>query len=296
MGLDPIDIRVGGYAPVDSVHSRAVAHFVDLMKERVGDTVEIDVVWNVMDLGRPATDLLEMVESGDLTWCYFSTSYLGGRVPELEVLERPFFFTDLDEAHTALDGRMGAELSRATEAKTGFKVLGYWDNGFRHLTNRLRPVRRPDDLAGMRVRVQPNRIHSAMVESWGATPIGVELSEGIEMISSLGVDAQENPLANSVAYGVDQVHRHVTMTSHLYGARGVYANPMALDSLPEHVRAALRLSVKDAIAFQRLAAAAYESELRTRLESSGLQFVDLTPAERAVFADAVTHLTRGEGQ
>ncbi|MPZ52664.1 MAG: hypothetical protein GEU79_08010 [Acidimicrobiia bacterium] len=285
-------IRIGGYSPSTSVHSRAISHLVERMETRVGDAVKFDVVWNVMDEGRPATDLLDMVGRGDLACCYFSTSYLGARVPQLDLLERPFLFADLDEAHRALDGALGTELTMATEANTGFEVLGYWDNGFRHLTNRLRPVRTPDDLKGMQVRLQPNRLHAAMVEAWGATPVPTELSAGIEMITSLQVDAQENPLANTVAYGVDRVHHHLTMTGHLYGARGVYANPRILASLPTDIAEAFRLSVQEAILFQRGEAAAHETELRFRLESEGHQFVDLTPEERLSFSDPVSHLGR----
>jgi TRAP-type transport system periplasmic protein len=283
-------IRVGGYAPPDSVHSRALTHFVDRLHSRVGDAVTCEVVPNVMDLGRPAPALFDMVEQGELTWCYFSTSYLGDRVPELQVLERPFFFADLHEAHAALDGDLGRHLTQAIEQRTAFRVLGFWDNGFRHLTNRLRPVRTPEDVAGMRVRLQPNALHAAMIEAWGGEPVPAELSEGIELIASGQVDAQENPLANSVAYGVDRVHRHVTMTGHLYGARGVYANAEALDRLGDELADAVRASVAEAITFQREEAAAYERELRDRLEGAGLEFVDLTPSERAAFVEAVAHL------
>lgn len=284
-------VRFGGYAPPESTHGRALAHFVERMHDRLGDSTEVVILPNVMDLGRPATDLFTMVESGELTLCYFSTSYLGSRVPELDVLERPFLFSDLGEAHAALDGEFGAKLTAATERRTDFEVLGYWDNGFRHFTNRLRPVRSPADVAGMRVRLQPNKMHEAMVESWGGIPVAVELSEGVRLIQELAVDAQENPLGNSVAYGVDKVHNHVTMTGHLYGARGVYANRQMLADMPADIAEAIRASARDAIVYQRSIAADYESELRERLTAQGLEFIDLTPDEREAFIAP----TRGVG-
>jgi TRAP-type C4-dicarboxylate transport system substrate-binding protein len=286
-------IRVAGYAPRDSVHSRTVAHFAERLHARVGDAAEVDVTWNVMDHGRPVSDLPDMVERGELTWCYLSTSYLAQRVPALDQLERPFQFATLDEAHAALDGDLGSALTHATEERTGLRVLGYWDNGFRHLTNRVRPVHRPADLAGMRVRIQPTQMHEAMIRAWGAEPVPVDLSEGIRLIMSGAVEAQENPLANSVAYGVDRVHRHVTMTAHLYGARGIYASPARLADLPDDVAGALVRSVTEAIEFQRQEAAVEETRLRGRLERAGLQFVDPTPDERDAFAGAVADLTAG---
>jgi C4-dicarboxylate-binding protein DctP len=283
---EPLHISIGGYAPAQSTHGRAMAHFAEEMDRLAGEAVRVEILWNVMDSGRPATELFDLVERGELLWCYFSTSYLGDRVPELDVLEQPYLFSDLEEAHAALDGDLGHELTRAVEARTGFTVLGYWDNGFRHLTNRLRPVHTPGDVRGMRVRMQPNRKHEQMITAWGGVPVAVELSVGIDMIRSGQVDAQENPLANTVAYGVDDVHRFVSMTGHLYGARGVFANRAALQSLPPDIGSAVVTSVRSAVAFQRATAAAYEAELRGRLEAKGLEFVDLTDTEKAAFKDA----------
>lgn len=283
-------VRVGGYAPRESTHSHAVAEFAENLSRQLDGLDAVDITWNILDQGRPASDLLSMVEAGDLTWCYFSSSYLGSRVPELNALEVPFLFADLDEAHAALDGEFGAWLTAATERRTPFEVLGYWDNGFRHFTNRLRAVRVPADVAGMTVRLQPNAIHEAMVAAWGGVPRPAELSEGIRLITQGEVDAQENPLANTVAYGVDEVHNHVTMTGHLYGARGLYANRAALASMPPEVADAVRAAAREAIVFQRKAAAAYESELRRRLAGRGIEFVDLTEAERTEFVETTAEV------
>lgn len=284
--MSSIRIEVGGYAPADSTHSRALRHFAERLEGRVGDAVAVEVLDNVMDLGRPATELFSMVGSGELLWCYFSASYLGERVPEQSAVDVPFLFEDLPSAHAALDGPFGAFLATATERRTPYEVLGYWDNGFRHLTNRVRSVRTPDDLAGLTVRLQPNAMHQAMIEAWGAVPVCVELSEAIRLISAGEVDAQENPLANSAAYGVDRVHRFVTMSGHLYGPRGVYANPARLAALPDEIEVAVRESVGEAVAFQRRVAAECEVELRERFKRAGLEFVDLSDDERAGFIEA----------
>jgi len=282
---DPVSVSVGGYAPAGSTHSRALAHFAERLGSRVGDAVRVTVLDNIMDLDRPATDLFTMVESGELLFCYFSASYLGHRVPEHNAMDVPFLFADLAAAHHALDGEFGRYLAAATERQTSFEVLGYWDNGFRHMTNRVRPIHTPDDVAGLTVRLQPNAIHEAMIAAWGGVPVCVELSEAIRMIGAGEVDAQENPLANAAAYEVDRVHRHVTMSAHLYGARGVYANPGALAELPDEIEAAVRESVTEAVAFQRGIAAGYEAELRSRFERSGLAFIDLSPDQRAAFVE-----------
>lgn len=274
-------IRIAGYAPEASTHSKALRHIATRFTAATG--WEVQVIPNIMDLGRANTDLFELTESGELTMCYFSTSYLCDRVPELAEIDRPYRFQTLGQAHEALDGELGRRLAETVAASTGFEVLGFWDNGFRHFTNRLRPVHSPDDVAGMRVRLQPNDEHVALIASWGGIPVPCELSAGIRMIEEGSVDAQENPLANSVAYGVERHHPHVTMTGHLYGARGVFANASTLDAMPADASHALRAAVASAVTLQRRIAAGYEQELRNELESNGLQFVDLSDGERAAF-------------
>ncbi len=284
---EPIRIRFGGYSPADSTHSRAAVHFKEALARRVGDAAQVDHYWNVMDFGYRADDLLSMVECGLLTACYFSTSYLADRVPELEVIDLPFVFENEAHAHTALDGALGAFLTEKTESRLNYRVLGYWDNGFRHLTNRLRPVRTPGDLKGMRIRLQPNDVHVRTFELLGAVPVPTDLKPGIAKIESGEVDAQENPLANSVTYGVTKHHGHVTMSGHFYGARGVYVHKASFDAWPEQVRKAVRESAHEAIQVQRKLAAEKEKELRVQLEKDGVMFVDLTAAERAAFVAAV---------
>jgi TRAP-type C4-dicarboxylate transport system substrate-binding protein len=265
-----------------------LAAFRRFVESETDHEVTVRITWNIMDEGRPNTDLFELVEAGDMFLCYFSSSYLGERVPELNVLETPFLFASLESAHRALDGALGKALQKAVHSSTEFEALGFWDNGFRHLTNRLRPVHTPRDCEGMTVRTQPNHIHEELIRSWGAIPVAVELSEAIGLITRLEVDAQENPLANTVAYGVDKVHSHVTMTGHLYGARGLFAHGPTFDALPADLRRVVERAVRSAIDAQRRAASDLETSLRSSMEEAGIAFVDLTDLERKAFLEAST--------
>jgi TRAP-type C4-dicarboxylate transport system substrate-binding protein len=284
--MTPRKLWVGGYGPEKSAHGEGLDVFRHEVERGTDGEVEVEVTWNIMDEGRPNTDLFDLVEAGHMFLCYFSSSYLGSRVPELDVLETPFLFPDLDAAHRALDGPLGEALAGAVRSATGFEPLGFWDNGFRHLTNRLRPIRLPEDCRGMTVRMQPNAIHEELIRCWGAIPVAVELSAAIQLIIRLDVDAQENPLANTVAYGVDQVHRYVTMTGHLYGARGLFAHRRTFESFDPDLREVVEGAIRTAIEVQRKAATALEMSLRVRMEADGVEFVDLTHEERSAFVEA----------
>ncbi|MEX2623503.1 MAG: TRAP transporter substrate-binding protein [Acidimicrobiia bacterium] len=281
----PSALSIGGYGPEKSSHGAGLDAFRQVVETGTGGDVTVPITWNIMEEGRRNTDLFDLVETGEMFMCYFSTSYLGDRVSALDVLETPFLFDDLGSAHAALDGSLGERLRRAVRSSTGFEALGFWDNGFRHMTNRLRPVHAPADFGGMRVRMQPNKIHEELIRCWGAIPVAVELSHAIELITRLEVEAQENPLANTVAYGVDRVHRFVTMTGHLYGARGLFAHRPTFESLDPEFRTIVETAVTTAVQTQRTAAAELETSLRVQMEIDGIEFVDLTADERAEFVE-----------
>ncbi len=284
-----IHIRFAGYSPPDTTHSRAVGRFRDALTNRLGEAARVDIFWNVFDFGYKGLDLLDMVERGQLTMCYSSTSYgLSDLIPELQIIDLPYIFESPEKAHHALDGALGACLTGKIESKKGLRVLGYWDNGFRHITNRKHPIRTPEDIAGLRIRLMPNEVHRKSFELLGAVPLATNLEEGLAMMASGELDAQENPLANTVAYGIHKFHRHITMSAHFYAARGVFIHKETFDAWPSETQAAVRESVREAVVFQRGLARAEEIKKRKELESAGIAFVDPTGEERARFANAVS--------
>ena len=131
-------IRFGGYQGDKSVHTRGAHVFCEALKQILGDKVEVTFHQNIVEDGRKAADLLSMTENGALEGCYFSSSYLAGRVPELALFDQHFAVPTRRQAYSVLDGSLGQRLAAEVEAKTGFCVLGYWDNGLRQIS-----VRRP---------------------------------------------------------------------------------------------------------------------------------------------------------
>ena len=292
-----MQVRLAGYAPAASTHGRALDRIAAGLLDGLGDAVTVVVDHNILDSGRPASALLDDVEAGRTTLCFFSTSYLADRVPGLEIVDLPYVFPSLEHAHAALDGALGAALSDRTRQATGLLPLGYWDNGFRHVSNRSRDVRTPDDCRGLRIRLQPNRAHEAYFRALGAEPVCNDLREGIAMLMSGELDAQENPFANFVAYGVHTIHPHVTLTGHIYGARGVYASAAQLADWAPGAREVLGDAVAAAVVQQRVDAARTEAELREQLAAGGTRIIELGDDEHAAFravAEPVLRRARAE--
>jgi TRAP-type C4-dicarboxylate transport system substrate-binding protein len=165
--------------------------------------------------------------------------------------------------------------------------LGFFENGFRHLSNRLRAVRSPADLAGMTIRVMPSAVHARTFDLLGATPIKMDLSDAIGAIVDGSVDAQENPLANTVTYGAHRFHRYHTLTGHFYVSRPIFAHRQSLDSWPEELRSAVYQTTRDAIGYQRQLSEREADVAEKEIGAAGCEIVTLTPEERLAFRTAV---------
>jgi TRAP-type C4-dicarboxylate transport system substrate-binding protein len=263
----------------------------DRLVRDFGSAVDVKYIWNVMDLGYQGGDLLWMAEHGILTLSYQSTSYLADRVPELEFADLPFLFDDLAHARSAMDGKLGAHLSRKVEERIpGYRLLGYFENGYRHISNRLHPVRTLADLKGLRTRLMPGKTHNQSFTLLGAVPFSLDLKPGLEAIVAGEVDAQENPLANTVDYGAHKVHRYHTLTGHCYLSRGIYLNRAQFESWPKELQDGIESAAREAILVQRELAVEEEKVARKAIEDAGGEVIELSPQARAEFVQAVEPL------
>ena len=286
----PIQIRMGGYGPPTTSFSKSLKFIGDKLKARFGDGVAVEYVWNIMDQGHKAEDILNLVENGEMTLGYQSSSYLTDRVPELGFVDLPFLFANNAQARAAMDGALGAFLVRKTEECVNFRILGWLENGFRHISNRLRPIHLPADMKGMKIRVLPSEIHRRTFELLGAVAMRMDLTEAIAMIKAGTLDAQENPLANTVTYGVHKFHKFHTLTSHFYISRPVFLHRASFESWPADLQRAMQDAVTESVAFQRQLAVAEHEVARQAIQNAGCEIVELNAQEHAAFVAAVQPL------
>jgi tripartite ATP-independent transporter DctP family solute receptor len=286
----PIKITMAGYGPPSTGFSKALIFIGDKIAAQFGGDVAIEYVFNIMDHGHKAEDILTLVERGELTMGYQSSSYLTDRVPELSIADLPFLFRDNDHARSAMDGALGDFLARKTEDRCNYRILGWFENGFRHISNRLRPIHTPADMKGMKIRVLPSEIHRRTFELIGAQAMRMDLTEAIAMIKAGTLDAQENPLANTVTYGVHKFHKFHTLTSHFYISRPIFFHRDAFDAWPKELQQAMQQAVTDAVAFQRGLAEQENVDAKAAIEAQGCVINALTPAEHDAFVAAVQPL------
>jgi TRAP-type transport system periplasmic protein len=286
----PLEIRMGGYGPPTTSFSLALKRIGDRVGGEFGSAVDIKYVWNIMDLGYRAEDILWLVEHGLLSLGYQSSSYLTDLVPELGVADLPFLFATRDEARAAMDGKFGAMLAAKIEERIPYRILGWFENGFRHISNRLRPIHRPADLTGMRIRVLPSDVQARTFALLGAEPVKCDLTEAIAWIRAGTLDAQENPFANTVTYGVHKFHHFHTLSGHFYLSRPIFLHRPSFDAWSPELQRAMAAAVKDAVAYQRALAIDEEAAARAAIEAEHCEIVQLSAAEHAEFVASVRPL------
>ncbi|HEX9875653.1 MAG TPA: TRAP transporter substrate-binding protein [Gammaproteobacteria bacterium] len=286
----PIQILMGGYGPETTGFSLALKRIGDRLEARFGEEIDVKYVYNIMDLGYQGQDILWLVENGVLTLGYQSSSYMTDRVPELGLADLPFLFSDTATARAAMDGRFGELLTQAIEANMNYRILGYFENGFRHISNRVRPIHSPRDLEGLKIRVLPSQIQKRTFELLGAQAEIMDLSEAIARITAGTLDAQENPFANTVTYGVHKYHHFHSMTNHFYLSRPIFLHRQSFDAWPAELQAEMRAAAEDAVAFQRELHVEEEEEAAAAIREAGGEIIELTAAEVAEFVAAVEPL------
>ena len=279
---------MGGYGPANTGFSLALKKIGDRLSAKFGDQVDIKYVYNILDLGYRADDIIWLVESGVLTLGYQSSSYLTDRIPATGVVDLPFLFSDQAQARAAMDGTLGRALTTRIEAETAFRIVGYFENGFRHVSNRVKPIHLPSDMKGLTIRVLPSKVQERTFELLGATPKVMDLSEALEAIKAGKLDAQENPFSNTVTYGVHTFHRFHTATNHFYISRPIFVHRPSFDAWPKPIQEELRAAVREAVAFQRDLHVTEEADAQEAIKKVGGQIVELTNDQHKAFVSAVS--------
>jgi C4-dicarboxylate-binding protein DctP len=275
-------IRLAGYQGDRSVHSRAMHVLCDALK---GDGIDVQFEQNIVVKGHKASELLSRTENGTIDGCYFSSSYLAARAPNLGLFDQHFVIPSRQHSWALLDGELGARLAAEVGQRTGFEILGYWDNGVRHISART-PIRSPEDCKGLAIRTLANDDHQRVFRSLGFEPTTIDVRDLPAAVAEFRVDAQENPLTNTYNFGVHNTHRHITLTGHLFGVAPLLFNADSVRAWPDATRRAIDNAIALATAEQRRMAEEDDVVCAKTLRDEGCELITLTDAERKAFVSA----------
>jgi tripartite ATP-independent transporter DctP family solute receptor len=224
------------------------------------------------------TDMLSQLRSGALEMFCCSGVILSTLVPIASINGVGFAFKDYAQVWPAMDGKLGA-LVRAGIAKHGITAMErIWDNGFRNTTNSVRPIQKPEDLAGLKIRVPVSPLWTSMFHALGASPASINFNETYSALQTHVVDGQENPMVVVDTAKLYEVQKYLSLTKHMWDGYWPLANTRALERLKPEDQATVKNELDRAALEQRVDAEKLNNELGDKLKALGMQFNDVDPA------------------
>lgn len=253
--------------------------------EGTGGRVEIKVFPN-SQLGTD-TDMLSQLRNGGIEFFSLSGLILATLVAPASINGVGFAFKDYDQVWAAMDGKLGAFV-RAEVAKRGlFAFEHIFDNGFRQVTTSTKPIKVPDDLKALKIRVPPSPLWTSMFQAFGAAPTTINFAEVYSALQTHIADAQENPLSLIETAKLYEVQKYCSMTNHMWDGFWLLANRRALDRLPADARPVVEREFAAAAMAERADIAKLNVDVRKTLEGRGLLVNDLDNAPfRAALSSA----------
>lgn len=209
-----------------------------------------------------------------------STSSLAGIVKEFGLIDFPFALASFEQADALLDGPFGQALIARLPEK-GLIALGYWDLGFRNVTNSRRPINRPEDLEGIKIRVIPNPVFLETFKAFKANPVPMPFAELYGALEAKAVDGQENPFAVILSNKMFEVQKYVSATNHVYGTNIILVSKRFWDKLSPAEQKMMQDAANEAKRYQRQVSRDAAQKAVAELKAKGMQYNELAAAEQA---------------
>jgi TRAP-type transport system periplasmic protein len=226
-------------------------------------------------------ELLQKLRLGTVHLALPST-VMSSVVDEFGVFEMPYLVKDREHMKRIEEEIVWPELAPLAEDK-GYSILAVWENGFRHITNSVRPIEAPEDLAGIKLRVPSGKWRVKMFQAYEANPTPMAFAEVFTALQTGVIDGQENPFAQIYSARFQEVQDYLSLTGHVYTPAYVVAGKQHYERLPEEVRAVLEEVARETQAYVYETAAAMEDDLLTKLAEGGIQ---VNEADKDAFISA----------
>ena len=276
----PVKLTLGhGAAPGNPRHEAALL-FAERVKAKTAGRIEVQVAHSAQ-LGDDAA-MVTALRSGTLDMSANSQGAMANVVPEYAALGLPFLFPDIQKAWQLLDGPIGEDLAKRTAAK-GMVVLGYWDNGIRHITNSKRPIKVPADVKGLKIRTPPDTMTVDIMQALGADTQQIKFAELYVALQQGVVDGQENPLANVASAKLYEVQKYLSLTGHKYEATPFVISKRSWERLSPADQKVFTEAAAEATQLQRKLSKEADDKLAAELKSKGVQ---VDAVDRKAFVEA----------
>lgn len=281
---EPVVIKFSHVVAPDTPKGKGAIRFKELAEKYTDGKVKVEVYPN-SQLYKDKEEL-EALQLGAVQMLATSLAKFGPLgVKDFEAFDVPFIFKDKDALHKVTGGAIGKSLLAKLEPK-GITGLAYWDNGFKILSAN-KPLKTPDDMLGMKMRIQSSKVLEAQMKAFGAVPQVMAFSEVYQALQTGVVDGTENPPSNMYTQKMHEVQKHATLTYHGYLGYAVIVNKKFWDGLPAEVRTALEKAMAEATVYANEIAGKENADALEAMQKSGkTEFYKPTDAEMKAWVDA----------
>ncbi len=273
-----LTLRFGHVGNPGSLFEASADAFAECANGKLGDAAEVQT-YGASQLGKDR-ELLQKLKLGQVDFA-LPSSVMSSVAPEFGVFEMPYIVQDRDHMRS-IQAELG-EVFQAAAQSEGYRIIGYFENGFRHITNNIRPINTPEDLQGIKLRTPNGEWRVKMFQLYGANPTPMAFSEVFTALQTNVIDGQENPYAQIASAKFQEVQEYLSITGHVYTPAYVLVAESQWQKLPEDVRAALETCGAETQDFVYEHAAQLETDLLQVIRDAG---VEVNEADNQAFIDA----------
>ncbi|MCY4400306.1 MAG: TRAP transporter substrate-binding protein [Gemmatimonadetes bacterium] len=275
----PVELSFGHVGAPGSLFAQSAEEFAARVNARLEGEAEV-IVYGSSQLGGDDI-LLQKLKLGTVDLA-LPSSIMSSRIDEFGLFEMPYLVQNRDHMALIEEEIVWPELAPLAEEE-GYRIIAVWENGFRHVTNNVRPVRVPGDLDGIKLRTPRGAWRVRLFQQFGANPVPMALSEVLLALRTGVVDGQENPLAQIRSSKLDEVQEYLSLTEHVYTPAYVTVSPEHWAEIPETVRTVVEEEARALRGFVYDTAKRLDRELLVQLADTE---INVNWANRSAFETA----------
>ena len=279
VSAEKIILKFGHVGAPGSLFEASVNEFVSVANAKLGDRAEVQA-FGSSQLGKDK-ELLQKLKLGQVDFA-LPSSIMSSVADEFGVFEMPYIIQSRDHMK-AVQAELGESVFNAAAEANGYKILSYYENGFRHITNNVRPITVPADLEGIKLRTPNGEWRVKMFQLYGANPTPMAFSEVFTALKTDVIDGQENPYAQIWSAKFQEVQKYLSITGHVYTPAYVLVSAKNFAKLPEDIQSDLMAAAAEAQEAVYATAAQLETDLLDNLKSAG---IEVNEADKAAFVEA----------
>ena len=261
---------IAGYQGSDSIHTKSVEYFI----EELSSDFITNFIMDITNDGDKASSLIEKTQQGEIHASYLLSSYFEKILPEIQILDLPYLFNSRNEAYNSLRSDLFNYIDKKLKNKN-LKLLGFWDNGIRHISSKIKLIKNLSDCKGQVIRTTPSPLHIEIFRKLGFIPKPLDVRDFKLAVEKNDIDAQENPLTNYWNFGVYKKQEFVSLTSHIFGFCLFVINDDYFNKLSDLNKKFLINKSKETTKFQRRLAISEDDILIKKIKSKNIKIENI---------------------